>query len=60
MKKLKISSDTHTCNGFGCDDWFKVVSPSNQNSMLIVERVGNGGNVQVMYKHKEDFKPHSK
>lgn len=54
---MKISSSTHTCQGFGADDWFKVVAKSNQNSMLIVEHVGNGGNVHVMYRHKEDFKP---
>lgn len=56
MQKLEISSDTHTCVGFGRDDWFKVVAKSNQNSMLIVEHVGNGGNVHVMYRHIDNFK----
>jgi hypothetical protein len=52
---MNISDDTHRCKGFGKDDWFKVVAKSRQNSMLIVEHVGNGGNVHVMYKHAEDF-----
>lgn len=56
MDYLEISDKTHTCRGFGLGDWFQVVAKSVQNNMLIVEWVGNGGNVKVMYRHDEDFK----
>jgi len=56
MDLSEMTDDTHTCRGFGRNDWFKVVAKSKQNTMLIVEHVGNVGNVKVMYRHVEDFK----